>query len=168
MVLKITRLTSLLFTALIAGVAFCHVLELPNKLTLPASTWLTVQQVLYRGFGAKTSFIEVGAIFSTIMLLFLVRKHRISFVLTLIASICLVAALVVWFMIVNPVNLKVDIWTLPTLPADWKLARNQWEYGHVIHAALFIVGLVTLILSVLADTTAPNKYNPKQNQAFIH
>lgn len=168
MVLKITRLISLLFTALIAGVAFCHVLELPNKLTLPASTWLTVQQVLYRGFGAKTSFIEVGAILSTIMLLFLVRKHRISFVLTLIASICLVAALVVWFMVVNPVNLKVDIWRLATLPADWELARNQWEYGHAIHAALFIIGLVALILSVLTDTTATNKHNPKQNKIFIH
>lgn len=160
MILKIIRFISLLFTALISGVAFCHVLELPNKLTLPASTWLNVQQVLYRGFGAKIGFIEVGAILSAIMLLFLIRKHRISFVLTLIASICLVAALVVWFMIVNPVNLKVDTWTLASLPTDWTQARNQWEYGHAIHAALFVVGLVALIISVLADTTTTKKIKP--------
>lgn len=53
MILKIARFISLLFTALTAGVAFCHALELPNKLTLPADPWLNVQQVLYRGFGAK-------------------------------------------------------------------------------------------------------------------
>lgn len=168
MILKIIRFISLLFTALISGVAFCHVLELPNKLTLPASTWLNVQQVLYRGFGAKTGFIEVGAILSTIMLLFLIRKHQISFVLTLIASICLVAALIVWFTIVNPVNLKVDSWTLASLPADWAQARNQWEYGHAIHAALFTVGLIAQILSVLADTTVNNTHNSKRNQEFIY
>jgi hypothetical protein len=44
-----------------------------------------VQQVLYRGFGAKAGSIEVGAVFSTLALLFLIRKRQTSFVLTLIA-----------------------------------------------------------------------------------
>ena len=162
MILKITRLLSLLFTALIAGVAFCHVLELPNKLTLPPATWLNVQQVLYRGFGAKASPIEVGAVVSTLALLFFVRKHGATFVWTLFAAVCLVAGLVVWFMVVNPVNHLVDSWTVTTLPANWMQARDQWEYGHAGHAALFILGLIALILAVLADTTTSNTENVKQ------
>lgn len=159
MVLKLVRLFSLLCTALIAGIAFCHALELPNKMTLPADTWLNVQQVLYRGFGAKAGPIEVGAIVSTLVLLFLVRKRRMAFVWTLVASVCLVAGLVIWFRVVNPVNLLVNSWTTATLPANWAQARDQWEYGHATHAALFIVGLVALILSVLADTTTGKAHN---------
>jgi hypothetical protein len=152
-VLKFVRLLSILCAALIGGIAFCHSLELPNKLTLPADTWLTVQQVLYRGFGAKAGPIEVAAIVLTLALLPLVRKRRMTLLWTLIAAICFVAGLVVWFQVVNPVNLLVDSWTISTLPATWVQARNQWEYGHAMHATLFITGLVALVLSVLADTT---------------
>lgn len=159
MVLKIARLITLVLAALIAGVTFCHVLELPNKLTLPASTWLQVQQVLYRGFGPKAGSLELGAAVSTLVLLFLVRQRRITFVLTLVASACFVAALVVWFQVINPVNLLVESWTVATLPANWVQARYQWEYGHATHAAIFIVGLVALILSVLTDTTDGNARN---------
>ena len=167
MVLKIVRFVSLLCTALIAGVAFCHVLELPNKLTLPAATWLNVQQVLYRGFGAKADPIEVAAVFSTLALLVLIRKHRTSFVLTLIASVCLVAGLVVWFTIVNPINLLADAWTLASLPVDWTQARERWEYGHATHAALFIAGLIASLLAVLAETTAGNTQNLKPKSPLL-
>ncbi|MBE9166642.1 DUF1772 domain-containing protein [Pleurocapsales cyanobacterium LEGE 06147] len=153
MMLKIVRFLSLLFTSLIAGVGFCHVLELPNKMTLPATTWLNVQQSLYRGFAIKAGSIEIGAIVSTLALLFLLRKQRMSFVWTLIASVCLVAGFVVFFSMVYPVNLLVENWTATSLPTNWTNARDRWEYGHAIHAAFFIFGLVALILAVLADTT---------------
>jgi Domain of unknown function (DUF1772) len=154
MFLKIVRFISLLCTSLIAGVGFCHALELPNKMTLPATTWLNVQQTLYRGFAFKAGPIEIGAIVSTLALLFLLRKRRLSFIWTLIASVCLVAGLVVFFSMVYPVNLLVENWTATSLPADWTSARDRWEYGHAIHAAFFIFGLVALILAVLTDTTS--------------
>ena len=154
MILKIVRLINLLCAALISGIAFCHALELSNKITLPADTWLTVQQVLYRGFGAKAGLIEVGAVASSLVLLFLVRKRRATFLWTLIASICFVAGLMLWFRIISPVNLLVDSWTTVTLPANWAQARDQWEYGHTARATLFILGLVASILAVLVDTSS--------------
>lgn len=157
MILKLVRLFSLLCAALISGIAFCHALELPNKMTLPAETWLTVQQILYRGFGAKAGPLETGAVLSSLLLLFLVRKHRSTFLWTLIASVCFVAGLVLWFQVINPINLLVDAWTPATLPATWQQARDQWEYGHVAHATLFIFGLVASILAVLADIPTSSK-----------
>lgn len=165
MVLKITQFIALLLAALIAGVTFCHVLELPNKLTLSAPIWLQVQQVLYQGFGPKAGAMEVGAAVSTLVLLFLVRKRRLTFSLTLVAAVCFVAALIVWFQVINPVNLLVNSWTIETLPANWAQARHQWEYGHATHAAIFIMGLVALILSVLADTVDSHTRNLRQRKA---
>lgn len=158
MVLKLVRFISLFCAALIAGVAFCHVLELPNKMTLPAATWLNIQQVLYRGFGAKAGAIEVMAIVSTLTLLFLIDKRRISFFLTLVASVCFVAGLTIWFAMVAPINHLVDSWTVTSLPAAWMEARNQWEYGHATHATFFIVGLIALILALLADISTKNNH----------
>ena len=119
MLLKIARLFNLLFAALISGIALCHALELPNKMTLPAATWLNVQQILYRGFGAKAGSIEVGAVVLSLMLLFLVCKRRVTFIWSLVASICFIAGLVLWFRVVNPANLLVDSWTTATLPGNW-------------------------------------------------
>ncbi len=152
MVLKTAQLFSLLLTALAAGVAFCHALELPNKMALPASTWLDVQKDLYDGFGRILGPIEYGALGATLVVLFLVRKRRTVFVMTLIASVCLVAGLVVWMSFVGPANLRVD--TATSVPPDWMQVRNQWEYGHATRAVLFVVGLVALLLSVLTNTSA--------------
>jgi len=157
MVLKLVRFISLICAALIAGIAFCHALELPNKMALPAETWLTVQQILYRGFGAKAGPIEVGAVVSSLILLFLVRKHHSTFIWSLVASVCFVAGLVLWFQVINPVNLLVDSWTPTTLPTNWTEARDQWEYGHVAHATLFILGLIASMIAVLADTTSSDR-----------
>lgn len=168
MVLKLVRFISLICAALIAGIAFCHALELPNKMTLPAETWLTVQQILYRGFGAKAGPIEVGAVVSSLMLLFLVRKRRSAFVWSLIASVCFVAGLVLWFQVINPMNLLIDSWTGTTLPTNWTAARDQWEYGHVAHATLFILGLIASVIAILADTTTSSDRREKSSTSGIN
>jgi hypothetical protein len=152
MALKTVRLISLLSTALLAGLLFCHALELPNKMKLGAATWLTVQQVLYNLFGPVAGVIEPVAIASTLALLVMVRGRRAVFALTLLASLCLVVHLGEWFAVVDPVNREVNGWTETTMPADWMRARDRWEYGHAAGAVLALVALVALILAALADT----------------
>jgi len=154
MTLKTARFASLLLTALATGVAFCHLLELPNEMGLPASTWLEVQKVLYNGFGRIVGPAEYVALIATVVVLLLVRKRRTIFVLTLTAALCIAVALIVWVSFVGPANLRVD--TATSVPIDWMQVRDQWEYGHAARAVLFIVGLVTLLLSMLADIPTSN------------
>src|SRR5262245_6014709 len=45
-VVKVLRFVSLLLVALIFGLALCHVMEMPGKLRLNGTEWLTVQQNL--------------------------------------------------------------------------------------------------------------------------
>lgn len=154
MILKIFRFLSLLLMSLATGVAFCHVLELPNKMALPASEWLDVQKVLYNGFGRVLGPVEFGALVATSVVLFFVRQHRTTFVLTLTATLCIAAELLVWTIFVGPVNFIVD--TATSVPPVWTQVRDQWEYGHAARAALLVAGLSTLILSMLVDTPASN------------
>ena len=155
MILKTAQFFSLLFTALAAGIAFCHALELPNKMALSASTWLQVQKVLYNGFGRVLGPIEYGALVTTLVVLFMVRKRQMAFMLTLSASVLIVAGLVIWASFVGPANLRVD--TATSVPLDWMQVRDRWEYGHATRAILFVVGLVALLLSVLFDIPDASK-----------
>lgn len=150
MTLKISRFFSLLLTALATGVAFCHLLELPNKLALPAVAWWGLRQVLYNGFGRILGPVEWVALFSTLLVLFLVRRRPDAFMLTLVSALCITAELIVWVTFVGPANVRVD--TSASVPADWIQVRDQWEYGHAARAALLLIGLSTLNLSVLMDT----------------
>jgi hypothetical protein len=47
-----TRFLSILFVALTMAPSVAHLLELPNKLSLPADDYLTVQQI-YRGWATS-------------------------------------------------------------------------------------------------------------------
>jgi hypothetical protein len=157
MILKIARLFSLLFTAIATGVALCHALELPNKMALSATTWLDIQKILYNGFGKVLGPVECGALLTTLFVLFLIRKRRRTFILTLVSSVSIAIALIVWLSFVAPANFRVD--TALTVPTDWMQIRNQWEYGHATRAGLFLVALITLSLSILFDIPIGNNRN---------
>lgn len=151
-VLKTAQFFALLLTGLSAGVAFAHLLELPNKMVLSAQDYLVVQQHIYNGFGRVVGPIETFALFAALIVGVLVRKRRIPFLLTLFAIICLAASLLVWQLHNGPVNQAVDSWTAATMPLDWMIYRNRWEYAHATRAGLYTISLSMFILSILIDT----------------
>jgi hypothetical protein len=161
MALKIVRFASLFLTALAAGVALSHALEMPRQLGLNGDTWIRVQQGLSQGFSTFRALVESGAIVSTAALLVLVRDQRPAAGLTAIALGLLAAELVVWFAVVGPISSAGSTWTVATLPANWTDARAQWEYGHIARAALLIASLAALIAATLADMPAEQPQRPR-------
>jgi hypothetical protein len=58
---------------------------------------------------------------------------------------------------VAPMNAAFAKWLTNGVPADWTQYRDQWEYVHAINAFIKIMGLSSLVLSVLVET-------PKQRE----
>jgi hypothetical protein len=145
MALKTVWFLSLLFTALVLAPAMAHVLELPNKINLPREQYLMVQQI-YRGWAFLGIFI-IGALLSTLALTIMVRKYPKTFVLTLVAFLCLAGAQVVFWTFTYPANQQTHNWTV--LPETWQALRTQWEYSHAAGAGLNFMALVALILAAL-------------------
>ena len=105
------------------------------------------------------------------MLTFSVRKRRPAFQWTLIGTIFLAAALVVWFAFVAPMNAEFAQWTVDSIPADWTQVRNQWEYSHATRFVLQLLGLGALLISVLSETSAKrslNRTTPKTENLTSH
>ncbi len=152
MTLKLVRFASLCCTALVMGLAFAHVLELPGKLRLDGADWLTVQHNLYIAFGVPVgAALELGAIIFTWIAAAMLRGHRTAFRLTLWAAIVSTIGLVAWALIVSPMNAVLNGWTPATLPAGWTAVRDRWEAGHALHFVLFGAAFVLLVMSMLTD-----------------
>jgi hypothetical protein len=144
------RFLALVLTALILGGAFCHVLELPVKMTLDPADYIVVQQI-YGGFGPVGAVLEPGAIAASIVLAFLRRRRR-GFGAAVIGVLFLLAALASWAVVVNPVNAHWAAAGPHSVPPDFESLRARWEYGHALHAALLFAAFVSVVVSVLAAT----------------
>lgn len=150
--LKTWRFLALLATALTTGLSFCHLLELPSKMLYDAALYVTLQQTLYTTFQTVGVFVEVGAIASTALLCFLVRQRRSALPLTLFGSLCLVLSLITWLLFIAPTNGEMAHWLVDAVPANWMQWQSQWEYAHACRFFMHLVGLASLLCSVLAET----------------
>jgi Domain of unknown function (DUF1772) len=153
--LRIWRFVTLMLTALSAGMAFCHMMEMPSRLKYAPALWSRVTNIegTYRLFGpAVGASIEGGALSTAIFLSIFARKHRPAFALAWAGAACMAAAQVAWWLFVFPVNSQMVDWTPESLPENFTQLRDQWEYTHAARAILQIVGLGSLVLSVLAET----------------
>ena len=143
------RFTALLTTGLSAGIAFAHLLERPNKLTLSAQAYLAVQQHLYEGFGRVAGPIEYVALLATAGSAVVLWRRRGPLALTLAALLSIALALVVWQLHNGPVNAAVARWTPQSLPGDWTTYRDRWENAHAVRAGLYTLALALLSGSVV-------------------
>jgi hypothetical protein len=150
---RVLRWIAIVGTGVTLGATAAHVLELPNKLTLDGHLWLAVQQHLYRGWGPFVAPFEVGAMVSSWVLVFLLRGRRGVFGPTLLAALCLSAALLVFFTLNAPVNAAFARWTPDTLPSDWSWYRLRWEIGHATSFVLVLSAFVALLRATFVNAT---------------
>lgn len=151
MLLKTWRFFTIILVSLSMAMAFCHLLQLPPRMSYEGSQWITTQS-LYQTFGTIGAAIEVGALVMTIVLSLAVWRRRPAFQWTLFGTVGLLLAHVAWWVFVAPVNAEISTWTPDTIPADWTWWRSQWEYTHAARAILEIFGLSALVISVLMET----------------
>jgi hypothetical protein len=147
MTLTLLRFIAVMSTAVAMAAGFAHLLELPNKMPLSRTDYLTVQQI-YRGW-ALLGVVVLGALLATVLVAFRVRAYPAAFYLTLCAAACIALSLIIFFLFTYPANQQTQNWT--TLPENWESLRRQWEYSHALGAGLYFVALSALTLSLLVD-----------------
>jgi hypothetical protein len=96
----------------------------------------------------RLAIVVIGALTSNLILAGLVRTKFGTFVLNVLAFLCLVGTQVTFWRFTYPANQQTHNWTV--LPDQWQELRNQWEYSHATSAGLNLVALIALTLSVLA------------------
>jgi len=130
-------------------------MQLPSRLGWDQYLWVgsTVQGGLYAAFGSVGAVIFLATVIALALLAYFTREHgRPGFRLALIAALLFVLALVLWWVLVYPVNVELTKWVNGPVPSDWTDYRARWEWGHAIIALVEFLGFAALIGAVLADT----------------
>jgi len=155
MLLKGTRFAAIMLAALTLGMGICHVMQLPARMAWDQYLWVgsTVQGGLYAMFGTIGAVIDVATVIVLGILAYFVREHgRPGSRLALVAALLFALALVLWWLLVYPVNVELAKWVNGQVPADWTEYRSRWEWGHAVISLLELGGFAALVWSVLADT----------------
>jgi hypothetical protein len=144
-----------MLAALTFGLGFCHLMQLPSRLDWDQYLWVgsTVQGGLYALFGSVGALIFVANVIALALLAYFVREHgRPGFRFALAAAGLFALALVLWWVLVYPVNVELAKWIDGPVPSDWTSYRARWEWGHAIISLVELAGFAALNGSVLADT----------------
>jgi hypothetical protein len=155
MLLKGTRFAAIMLAALTLGLGFCHLMQLPSRLGWDQYLWVgsTVQGGLYAMFGSVGAVIFVATVIALGLLAYFTREHsRPGFALALSAALLFALALMLWWVLVYPVNVELAKWVNGPVPADWTDTRARWEWGHATIALVELIAFAALIGAVLADT----------------
>lgn len=154
MFLKTWRFVTIMLVAVALSAALAHLMELPGKMSYDAHLYVLLHRTLYPTFGQTAGWAEGLGLLTIIGLAWRVRQRGAAFPLTLAAAACQVAAMTVFLVFVQPVNLTMSSWPLDSIPPDWTRWRDQWEYAHAVRAVLQIGALAALVLSAVRETPA--------------
>ncbi len=146
-------LATLLLAALGLVMGGAHLLELPVRVQYAPEFYMQVTSTLYRFYGLIGGPIQVLALLFAAGLLWRIRA-RAAFRSTLAGTICLGLSLILWFLVVQPVNAA---WfeALRDGPNEavqaYAQLRSRWEGGHVAAFTAWLIGFALLLNGVLRE-----------------
>ncbi len=159
--IRAIQVLTLLLVALYMGQQYAHVLEIGPKLNYPPELYLRLQNSLYAWYGPPLgAAISVAALIATGALTWLMRRQRSARWLTGSALALQVAALAIYFARVEPVNVSFRALPPGQVPSDFIALRAQWDFGHALGFALFVVVFVLLVFSLMAPIAQPRASEP--------
>lgn len=154
LILRIWWLATLLLVGLGLTLGGAHVLELAPRMEYDAELYKDVTSTLYRNYGVIGGPLQVLALVGAILLAWLARTRR-GFGAIVTGATFLALSIVLWAMIVEPVNARwADALHLPEPEAAeaYVELRERWEYGHVAAFVAWLLGFVFLLASAPGGT----------------
>jgi hypothetical protein len=148
MSLTALHVATVFLVALVMGTTLAHALEMPAKTRVSGSFWVECQHTLYRFFRYIAGPIEVAAVLISAVLAFF-SFGRATSGASLVTSILLIAAFIVWAVVTERVNRQVAKWTVANIPPDWERWRTQWEYSHLVRFLLHFVAFASSLVAAL-------------------
>jgi Ni/Fe-hydrogenase subunit HybB-like protein len=136
----------------IIAVAVClipagaHLFELPNKMALAPSDYMTAQQI-YSGWALFGIAIHAAIAFTLAHALVAWRDRRARW-LSLSGLAAILVTQAIFWTYTFPMNALTKNWTVA--PDDFEAVRRQWEYSHAANAGLTFLALVLIVAAVLA------------------
>jgi uncharacterized membrane protein len=165
MLLNLSRFMQLLATGFMTGILLGDRLGVtPIRPKLPASSFVLFQQELHLRFGTLMPVLIISSLLAGIISLVLLRGDNRSkeFLLTAIATLCVLGVAVMTRMVNVPVNEALMTWQVSSPPDNVMQLWEPWEKIHTIRTIVSIAGFCCLIGGV---TTRNSRLEMPQDEA---
>jgi hypothetical protein len=152
MELRTARFVVIMLAALSLGVGIGHLMQLPARMGWDQYLWVgsTVQGGTYALPGPLGVLLQVATIIALIVLALLLRRHGAAgFAFTVAAAVMFAIGLLIWWVLVYPVNVELTKWVNGPVPGNWAEWRSLWEWGQAANGLAQLFGFAALIASLL-------------------
>lgn len=118
--------------------------------TLPAETFVTIGKQIMQNVAVGMSIMMPLGIIGLLGLLLLAgKKKRAHFYWLLSTLILFIAALAITLFIEVPIDNQIRNWTPDSLPADWQVIRDRWQFYHTDRTFISLAGMACYLMAVI-------------------
>jgi uncharacterized membrane protein len=149
--MKTLRLITGLLLVLISGVFWGTWFSLSRTMhELSAEMFLTIGKEIMQNVALTMSIIMPASILCLLILLIRSWKIKTVYFYCIFAALLLsVIALVITVGVEVPIDNKIRIWTVATIPSDWKNIREKWEAYHTIRTFVSLSAVAFFIIALM-------------------
>lgn len=76
-------------------------------------------------------------------------KSESGFYLNMLAFILFIATLLITLIVEVPIDRKIEIWTVSTLPVNWMALRHKWQKYHTLRTFICIASFLLFAAGIL-------------------
>jgi uncharacterized membrane protein len=149
--MKTIQLITGLLLVLVAGVFWGTWFSLSRTMyELPAEIFLTIGKEIMKNVAVTMSIIMPASLLGLLVLLINSWKTKSLYFYCILASLVLfVVTLIITVGVEVPIDNKINVWTVATLPADWKITREKWEWYHSMRTFISLTGVAFFMIAIL-------------------
>jgi|SRR5215813_4929715 len=151
MKLKLVQFLTIVLFALVMGVFWGTWFALSRSIVgFRPQTFLDIGQTAIRNLATPMAILMPLSILSALIMVALLPKRSLAFALAVTGLVLMICALVVTLTVEVPIDNQIKVWTIATLPANWEMLRDRWEFYHGLRTLLSIIALASVTASSLS------------------
>jgi uncharacterized membrane protein len=158
MILRLVQTVTIMLYAMVAGVLWGTWLSLGKTMTeYDATTFLADGQHMIANLAPVMPVLMISAAVGTLAILLLLPrpKPRAALWLTILALVLLIAVIAITLAVEVPIDNKVKVWTVATLPSDWADIRARWATFHTVRTFVSLAGLLCVVAGAVTLVGRP-------------
>jgi uncharacterized membrane protein len=151
MLRKILLLITGIILVLVTGVFWGTWFSLSRTMyTFPAETFIAIGKQIMQNVAVGMAIMMPLGIVCLLALLFMAGKRKKAHFYWLLSTLILfVLALAITLFIEVPIDNQIKTWTTTSIPANWQVIRDRWQFYHTDRTFISLAGIACYLMAVI-------------------
>jgi uncharacterized membrane protein len=153
---KVAQFVSIMLYVLVAGVMWGTWLSLARTMnSYDALTFLTDGKHMISNLATVMAVLMIAAVVAGLVTVVLLFRNGATTAgwLALAGLVLMVSVMAVTLAVEVPIDNQIAIWTVDTLPSNWRDVRARWASFHTLRTFLSLTAVAAAVVAALAPPT---------------